>query len=55
MKAIKPLHLISSPEDEDFGTRDTSAGTAVTRVLPTIRSAGVTSLRRQLYNSNAVL
>lgn len=55
MEAIKPLYLISSPEDEHFGTRDRSARTAATCVLPTIRSAGVTSLRRRLYNSNAVL
>lgn len=55
MKAIKLLCLISSPEDEEFGTKDTSAPTAASQILPTIRSARVTSLRRWLYNSNAVL
>lgn len=55
LKATKPLAFTSSPEDGHLGTRDASARAAVTCVLPTARSAGVTSLHRQLYNSNAVL
>lgn len=55
LKATKPLAFTSSPEDGHLGTRDASARAAATCVLPTARSAGVTSLRRQLYNSNAVL